>query len=141
MQITKYTETMTPRERVRRTFNFEKTDRVAIGYETNPVIHGKLCEALGIHNNDYEALLRALGVDYRPIGAPYIGKPLHKVPENRMVDQLEGCIMRWGPNGSGGYWDFCDFPLHSLHLAAMFFPRHNFVVCKHQTQLCLHLLV
>ena len=111
MNIRKYTETMTPRERVRRTFNFETTDRVTIGYETNPVIHGKLCEALGIPNNDYEALLRALGVDYRPIGAPYIGKPLHKVPENRMVDQMEGCIMRWVPNGSGGYWDFCDFPL------------------------------
>ena len=32
MIIQKYTETMTPRERVRRTFNFETTDRVTIGY-------------------------------------------------------------------------------------------------------------
>ena len=53
MIIQKYTETMTPRERVRRTFNLETTDRVTIGYETNPVIHAKLCEALGIPNNDY----------------------------------------------------------------------------------------
>ena len=111
MQITKYTETMSSRERVRRTFNFEATDRVTIGYETNPVIHARLCEALGIPTKDHEGLLRALGVDYRPIDPPYIGKPLHPVPENRMVNQLEGCIMRWVPNGSGGYWDFCDFPL------------------------------
>ena len=38
MIIQKYTETMTPRERVRRTFDFEKTDRVSIGYETNHAI-------------------------------------------------------------------------------------------------------
>ena len=41
----------------------------------------------------------------------YVGKPLHKAPENRIVDQIEGCIMRWVEHGSGGYWDFCDFPL------------------------------
>lgn len=37
MIIRKYPETMTPRERVRRTFSFETTDRVTIGYETTPV--------------------------------------------------------------------------------------------------------
>ena len=109
--IRKYPETMTSRERVIRTLQFEPTDRVTIGYESNPGIHARLCEALGIPAGDYEGLLRALGVDYRPIAPPYIGKPLHPVPENRMVDQLEGCIMRWVAHGSGGYWDFCDFPL------------------------------
>ena len=109
--IQKAPETMTSRERVIRTFNFEKTDRVTIGYEANAGIHARLCEALGIPAHDSEGLLRALGVDYRPIGAPYVGRPLHPVPENRMVDQLEGCIMRWVPHETGGYWDFCDFPL------------------------------
>ena len=111
MTIRKFPETMTSRERVIRTFNFEKTDRVTIGYEANAGIHARLCEALGVPVQDYEGLLRVLGVDYRAIGAPYVGKTLHPVPENRMVDQLEGCIMRWVAHGTGGYWDFCDFPL------------------------------
>ena len=111
MIIPRYPETMTSKERVRRTFAFEPTDRVTVGYEANAGIHRRLCEALGVRPEDHEGLLRALGVDYRGIGAPYVGKPLHAVPENRMVDQLEGCIMRWVAHGTGGYWDFCDFPL------------------------------
>lgn len=111
MKIEKARETMSSKERVRRTFEFEKTDRVPIGYETNPVIHAKLCQALGVAPNDSQGIFEALGVDYRAISAPYIGKPLHKVPENRQVNQLEGCIMRWVKHQSGGYWDFCDFPL------------------------------
>lgn len=113
MIINKAPERMTSKERVRRTFEFEKTDRVTIGYESNPVIHSKLCKALGVKEADPEDLLMALGVDYRPIAAPYIGKELFKAPKDRIVDQLEGCIMRWVENGSGGYWDFCDFPLQS----------------------------
>ena len=96
---------------MRRTFNFEKTDRVTIGYEANGNIHANLCRALKINPGDYEGLLRALGVDYMAISAPYIGKPLYKAPEGRAVDPLEGCIMRWVEHGTGGYWDFCDFPL------------------------------
>jgi len=111
MLIEKARETMTSKERVRRTFEFEKTDRVPIGYEANSNIHANLCHALGIAPSNYEGLFQALGVDYRSIGAPYIGKQLHKVPENRIVNQLEGCIMRWVEHESGGYWDFCDFPL------------------------------
>lgn len=111
MHIQKAPETMTGKERVRRTFNLEKTDRVTIGYEANPGIHTRLCQALGLNPADYEGLMRALGVDYRAVGAPYIGPQLHRVPENRMVDQLEGCIMRYVEHETGGYWDFCDFPL------------------------------
>lgn len=113
MIINKAPERMTSKERVRRTFEFEKTDRVTIGYESNPVIHSKLCKELGVKETDPEDLLMALGVDYRPIAAPYIGKELFKAPKDRIVDQLEGCIMRWVENGSGGYWDFCDFPLQN----------------------------
>ena len=111
MEILKSQETMTAKERVRRTFAFEATDRVTIGYSANPVIHRQLCEALGVSPTDKEGLYRALGVDYRSIKANYIGKPLFPVPENRRVNQLEGCIMRWVEHKSGGYWDFCDFPL------------------------------
>ena len=109
--IEKAPETMTARERVRRTFRFEKTDRVTIGYEANSAIHAKLCAELGIAPNNTEALYRALGVDYRSISAPYIGPELYKAPPDRQVNILEGCIMRWVAHSTGAYWDFCDFPL------------------------------
>ena len=67
--IEKAPETMSARERVRRTFEFEKTDRVTIGYDANAAIHQKLCHALGVRPDDMEGLYRALGVDYRSIGA------------------------------------------------------------------------
>lgn len=109
--IQKAPETMTSRERVRRTFAHEKTDRVTIGYEANAQIHKRLCEALGISPSDWRSLYRALGVDYRQISAPYTGPALFQAPEGRRVDPLEGFVMRWVANDSGGYWDFCDFPL------------------------------
>lgn len=111
MLIEKSKESMTSRERVRRTFEFEKTDRVTIGYDTNPTIHTKFCRALGLPDDDLETMYRALGVDYRFIGAPYTGKQLYACPPDRRVDPLEGCIMRKVENESGYYWDFCDFPL------------------------------
>jgi len=110
-RIEKAKETMSARERVRRTFAFEKTDRVTIGYETNAGINARLSHALGIRPDDRETLLQALGVDYRGISAPYIGPQLFEVPPGRQVNQLEGSIMRWVEHETGGYWDFCDYPL------------------------------
>ena len=109
MKIIKSAETMTPKERVRKTFNFEKTDRVTIGYEANGAINENLMRTLGC--GSHEELLVCLGVDYRSVGAPYMGPQLFNVPENRRVDQLEGAVMRWAQHETGGYWDFCDFPL------------------------------
>lgn len=111
LRIEKSPETMTARERVRRTFEFEKTDRVTIGYEANAAIHEKLCAALGVRGDDHEALCRALGVDYRGIMPAYTGPELYKAPPERRVDPLEGCVMRWAAHETGGYWDYCDFPL------------------------------
>lgn len=109
---------MTSRERVRRTFEFEKTDRVPIGYDTNPRIHARLCKTLGVRADDWETLLDALGVDTRGIGAPYTGPLLFKPLPNRNVDALEGHYTRWVKNKFGGYWDFCDFPLQDADDAA-----------------------
>lgn len=111
MKIEKARETMTAKERVQRTFAYEKTDRVTIGYEANAGIHARLCMALGVDSSDYDGLLRKLGVDYQAINAPYTGPELFKAPPDRRVDPLEGCIMRWAEHSTGGYWDFCDFPL------------------------------
>jgi uroporphyrinogen decarboxylase len=115
MKIVKAKETMVAKERVQKTFSHEKTDRVTIGYESNAAIHRRLKEALGIPETDEEGLLQALGMDYRGIGAPYTmpytGKPLFPEIPNRRRHPLLGCVMRWVEHGSGGYWDFCDFPL------------------------------
>lgn len=102
---------MSSKERVRRTFAHEKTDRVTIGYETNGAVHMRVSKVLGIPDGNMEAVYQALGVDYRGVGAPYTGPQLHDVPPDRQVNQMEGCRMRWVEHESGGYWDFCDFPL------------------------------
>lgn len=110
-KIKKAKETMSAKERVIKTFNHEKTDRVTIGYEANAAVHMRLSTELGIPDGNIEQVYKALGVDYRGINAPYIGKQLFEIPENRMVNQLEGAIMRWVEHETGGYWDFCDFML------------------------------
>ena len=108
-KIIKAKETMSARERVLKTFNSEKTDRVTIGYEANPLIHGRFLEALGVTG---EELPYALGMDYLGIGIPYTGKPLFEEMPDRRTDPIDGFRMRWAENLSGGgYWDFCDFPL------------------------------
>lgn len=109
--IEKAKETMTAKERVRRTFQHEKTDRVTIGYEANGFVHMRVAKALGIADGNMEQVLRAFGVDYRAVGAPYVGPQLFPAKPDRNIDLLEGCYMRWVPNKDGGYWDFCDFPL------------------------------
>lgn len=107
--IRKARETMTAKQRVRRALQFERTDRVPIAYQCNPGIHARLCAALGAR--DDEALNRALGVDYRPVYAPYAGKPLFGPIEGRVVDPLEGYVMRVVEHETGSYCDYCDFPL------------------------------
>jgi uroporphyrinogen decarboxylase len=111
MKIGKARETMSAKERVRKTFAHEKTDRVTIGYDANDEIHRRLKEALGIPAADNDGLLRALGVDYRGVGIPYTGKPLFEELPNRRRHPFDGAVMRWAANDSGGYWDYCDFPL------------------------------
>ena len=107
--IEKAHETMSSRERVERTFAMEKTDRVPIDYMANAAINQRLMEAVGAKDGD--ELLCALGVDYRAISAPYIGPNLFPALPNRMTDPVYGCNMRWVEHETGGYWDFCDFPL------------------------------
>lgn len=109
--IQKYAETMSSKERVRKTFGFEKTDRVPIGYETNDGIHRRLSQALGIPHGNMELVMQALGVDYRGVGALYTGPALFHAPPGRRINGLEGSVMRRVEHDGGGYWDFCDFPL------------------------------
>jgi len=118
---------MTHKERVLKTFNLEKTDRVTIGYEANPGIHMKLAKALGISDGNRDLVLQVLGVDYRGVGAPYIGPMLFKTLPGRRTDPIDGYNMRWVEHASGGYWDFCDFPLETSHAIQDNTPVENVI--------------
>jgi len=60
---------------------------------------------------DYNGLLDALNVDFRGMYAPYAGKLLFPKREGRIVSDVYGFYCKWIEHSTGGYWDFCDFPL------------------------------
>ncbi len=105
-------EKMTSKERVLATFAHEKPDRVPINYGANGGIHGRLLEHFGLESGDYEGLLVALGVDFRGVGAPYVGPKLHEdIPDRGVNVDNWGIHRRCVEHDSGSYWDYCDFPL------------------------------
>ena len=101
---------MTSRERFRRAFAHEEPDRVPIDYNANPGIDARLKAHYGLEANDSAGLRRLLGVDFAGVAAPYTGPKLHDDLPDRKVD-VWGVRMRYVEHESGGYWDFCDFPL------------------------------
>jgi len=101
---------MTSKERVLATFAYEKTDRVPINYSGNAGINKRLMDHYGL--TDYEGLQRVLGVDFKHVGASYKGSKLHEdIPERGVVVDNWGIHRRWIAHETGGYWDYCDFPL------------------------------
>lgn len=102
---------MCSKERVLTTFGRGVPDRVPINYEANPGIDRRLKAHFGLQPDDGEGLRRALGVDFRGVGARYIGPRLHAERPDRQVDPGWGWVTKYIEHGSGGYWDFCDFPL------------------------------
>ncbi|MHB9037808.1 MAG: uroporphyrinogen decarboxylase family protein [Armatimonadota bacterium] len=104
---------MTSKERVLTAFAHHEPDRVPIDYEANPGIDRRLKAHFGLSENDNDGLLQALHVDFRRVSPLYQGKRLHsEVPEHN-VDPMWGVITRWIEHESGGYWDYCDFPLRN----------------------------
>ncbi len=104
---------MNSKERVLTTFANRVPDRVPINYEANPGINERLIKHFKI--KDREELLKALGTDFRGVGATtYSGPKLHKdIPEKGIKVDNMGIHKRWVEHESGGYWDFCDFPLQN----------------------------
>ena len=102
---------MTAKERVIRAFNHEEPDRVPLDYHANPGIDGRLKAHFTLAANNDEGLRRALGIDFRSVNPRYCGPKLHEDIPERQIDQLWGFHKRWIEHESGGYWDFCDFPL------------------------------
>jgi uroporphyrinogen decarboxylase len=101
---------MTSKERVLTAFAHGTPDRVPIDYLANPGIDLRLKQHFGIAAHDDESLRRRLGVDFFEIIPQYVGPPLHQEIPGRKID-LWGIRTRWVEHDTGGYWDYCDFPL------------------------------
>jgi uroporphyrinogen decarboxylase len=102
---------LTSRERVIRTLNYEIPDRIPVDYMYNPGIDRQLKAHFGLQATDDEGLRQILGVDFRLADAPYTGPPLYEPIPDRKIDPLMGFRTRWVPHETGGYWEYCDFPL------------------------------
>ena len=103
---------MISKDRVLITLDCGAADRVPINYSSNPGIDGRLKEHFGLKPDDGEALLEILGVDFRGVGANHVEPKLHAdIPDRGVVVDSWGIHHRWVEHGTGGYWDYCDFPL------------------------------
>lgn len=115
------------RERVQITLACGQADRVPVNYECNPGIDARLKEHFGLRREDDEGLRQALGVDFRGVGANYTGPRLHAdIPDRGIMVDDWGIRRRWVEHGSGGYWDYCDFPLeHATEEEVANWPMPN----------------
>jgi hypothetical protein len=105
-------KTLSSKERVLTALHRQEPDRVPLNYASNPVIDGNLKSHFGLAPGDDDGLLKALGVDFRTAWPRYTGPRLHAdVPERGIKVDDWGIHRRWVENPSGGYWDYCDFPL------------------------------
>ena len=108
---------LTSKERVLMALANREPDRVPINYAANPGINQRLMEHFGLKPDTYEGwkgLQERLGVDFRGVGVPYTGPRLHAdIPERG--DQVDdwGVHRKRAEHESGGYLDFCDFPLQN----------------------------
>jgi uroporphyrinogen decarboxylase len=108
------TRTMTSRERVKAAFALQTPDRVPVNYKANAGIDSRLKAHFGLKPEDNEGLLKVLNVDFREANPPYIGPKLHPdIPERGVKADHWGIHRMWIEHGSGGYWDFVDFPLQN----------------------------
>ncbi len=103
---------MTSKERVMTAFSCQEPDRVPMNYAANPGIDARLKAHFGLDPKDSTGLLEALGVDFRGVGAQYTGPRLHHdIPERGIRVDNWGKHVRWVEHDTGGYWDYCEFPL------------------------------
>jgi hypothetical protein len=111
---------MTSRERVLAALARQEPDRVPINYSANADIDRRLREHFHVGPEDAYGLMDALGVDFRGVGAWYKGPRLHDdIPERGVTVDNCGIHRRYVQHGSGGYWDYCDFPLRDADEATV----------------------
>jgi len=106
---------LTSKERVKAAFSHTEPDRVPVNYAYNTGIDRRLKEHFGLKKDEDEGLRVKLGVDFRSAIAPYVGPKLFPELPDRQVD-MWGVHKRWIEHETGGYWDYCDFPLKNATL-------------------------
>ncbi len=106
---------ITAKERVLAAFARQVPDRVPINYFSNPALDARLKAHFGLAENDDAGLLEALGVDFRGVHPAYKGPKLHDDLPGVIVDEW-GIQRRWIEHETGGYWDYCGFPLRDATL-------------------------
>lgn len=102
---------MNSKERVLAAFSNQVPDRVPINYSANAGIDRRLKSHFGLKANDDEGLRNLLGVDFRSVTAPYVGPCRHHALSPDIAVDEWGIRRRWVEHETGGYWDYCDFPL------------------------------
>ena len=103
---------MTSRERVLAVLNKSVPDRVPVDYDCNPGIDRRLKAHFCLAADDDDGLRNALGVDIQSIRPRRVKPSRHAdLPERGIQVDEWGIHRRWIEHPSGGYWDFCDFPL------------------------------
>jgi len=103
---------MNSRERFVTVLNKGVPDRVPVDYDSNPDIDGRLKTHFGLAANDSTGLCRALGVDIHAVWPRFVGPSRYAdIPARGIKVDEWGVHRRWVEHSSGGYWDFCDFPL------------------------------
>lgn len=130
---------MTSRERVLTAFARQEPDRVPINYHANPGIDGRLKAHFGLKPGDSIGLLDRLGTDFRGVSSRYVGTALHADRPDRKVNPLWGWVTRYVEHGSGGYWDYCDFPLLDADEEAVArwpMPSPDDFDCSHMVEDC-----
>jgi uroporphyrinogen decarboxylase len=106
---------MNSKQRVLSAFAHQEPDRVPLDYSANAGIDQRLKQHFGLAPSDDEGLLQALNIDFRYVWPAYQGPLLHAPVPEREID-LWGIHRRWVEHESGGYWDYCDFPLRDADL-------------------------
>ena len=105
---------MNSKERVLTALARQQPDRVPVNYIANPGIDRRLKDHYSLAAEDDEGLRKILGVDFREVETPYVGPPPHEKIPGRRIDMF-GVRTRWIEHESGGYWDYCDFPLRDAN--------------------------
>lgn len=96
---------MSSKERVLTAIAHQAPDRVPVNYYGNEGINKRLQKYFGADD-----ILASLKVDFRHINAPYTGPRLCRDKGDIKVDDW-GRHKRWVEHESGGYWDYCEWPL------------------------------
>jgi uroporphyrinogen decarboxylase len=95
------------------TFAHREADRVPVDYLANREIDVALKRHYGLADDDSEGLAEKLGVDFRGCYVTYTAPALHGAPQGIHVNEW-GARTRWVEHPTGGYWDFCDFPMSGV---------------------------